>query len=86
MLRLAREFSEADKAGVMDAYMDAAREVCASNSVAVCDCYEIWMRMERNKVDTAALLCNDLNHPSRELAWLAASELVKTLLGGGGSD
>ena len=66
--------------GVLDAYIDAARALCAEHGVPVCDCYAIWKRLHALGVDTNALLSNQINHPTREMNWLFACELAKCIL------
>ena len=66
--------------GVMDTYMDAAREVCKEYNVRVCDCYRKWKLLAESGVDTTSLLCNHINHPSREMSWLFAVSLVETMM------
>lgn len=78
---LAVETARLQNEGVMDAYMDAARELCKKEGVPVCDCYATWKRMYKHGVDTTALLSNGLNHPIREMHYLFAWELVNTILG-----
>lgn len=78
---LAEETARLQNEGVLDAYVDAAKEICKSEGVAVCDCYATWKRMYRQGVDTTALLSNGINHPIRELHYLFAWELVNTILG-----
>ena len=68
------------KDGIMDIFMDAAREVCAKNKVPVCDCYAKWKLMADNGVDTTELLSNKLNHPSRDMNWLFAVSLLETMM------
>ena len=67
-------------AGVLDAYIDAARALCAELGVPVCDCYAIWKKLNQLGVDTNALLSNQINHPTREMNWLFAFELTKCIL------
>ncbi len=65
--------------GIMDAYMNAAIDVCQKNGVAVCDCYKKWKIMEGCGVDISNLLANHINHPIKELHWLFAVSLVETM-------
>ena len=65
--------------GLFDAYMEAAREVCKEEGIKVCDCYAIWKQMYASGVDVTALLSNCINHPTREMHYLFAWELVKMI-------
>ena len=78
-VRLAEQFAEIMENGTLDAYMDAARAVARETDTPLCDVYRMWQTMEKAGVDTTELLANSLNHPTRELHWLFADELVKTM-------
>lgn len=65
--------------GVFDAHIERARETCREKNVPVCDCYAIWKALDANGVNVTSLLCNAVNHPSREMHKLFAAELIKTL-------
>ncbi|MBQ3134838.1 MAG: hypothetical protein IJB75_03380 [Oscillospiraceae bacterium] len=73
-------FAERQLNGEFDAYIDAARQVCREENVILCDCYAIWKNMYEKGVDTSALLCNGLNHPTRKMHELFAWQLVHTIL------
>ncbi len=65
--------------GMMDAYMDAARELCREMDIKVCDCYKKWKTLNEAGVNTTELLANKINHPSKEMNWLFAYSLVETM-------
>lgn len=65
--------------GLFDRYIEGAKKVCKEQNIPVCDCYSIWKKMYECGVDTTELLCNGLNHPSRKMHYLFATELVKTI-------
>jgi len=67
--------------GIFDAYIDAAKEVCAKKEVTVCDCYAKWKRLASLGINVTELLSNKINHPTREMNWLFAYSLVETILG-----
>lgn len=77
---LADIFAKCQLEGVFDAYMDAAREACKEEGITICDCYAIWKLMHENGVDINRLLSNGLNHPVREMCYMFAWELVKTII------
>lgn len=77
---LAEIFAKRQTEGVFDAYMEAARAVCAEENIALCDCYAIWKKMYECGVDTTNLLSNGLNHPVRKMHDLFAWQLIHTLL------
>jgi lysophospholipase L1-like esterase len=66
----------------LDLHIEKARELCAELNVPVCDCYALWKQMAAAGVDTTSLLSNDINHPSREMHYMFAYELVKLILRG----
>ncbi|MBQ3221674.1 MAG: GDSL family lipase [Clostridia bacterium] len=66
--------------GVLKAYFEKAREVCAKYGVKVCDLYPVWERMEKLGIDVTELLANKLNHPIREIHYYMAIKLIETML------
>lgn len=66
--------------GTFDRYMDAARAVCAQESVPVCDVYRKWKQLAHCGVDTTELLSNQINHPIPSVHWLFAASLTETIL------
>ena len=79
---LATEMCTPELTETMDLYMDKARELCSELNVPVCDCYDLWKKMSKAGVDVTSLLSNDINHPTRDMHYLFAIELVKVMLGG----
>ena len=77
---LADVFAQRQESGLIDRYVDAARQVCAEEQVKVCDCYKIWKQFYVSGADTTSLLSNGLNHPIREAHTFMAWEIVKTIL------
>ncbi|HBP38631.1 MAG TPA: GDSL family lipase [Clostridiales bacterium] len=72
--------AELQNNGVMDAYMDAARKLCADQGIPVCDCYAKWRKLYQAGVDTTKLLANHINHPTREMHLLFAAALFDLIL------
>ncbi len=66
--------------GIMDAYMETARKVCGEMNIPVCDCYAKWKLLYENGVDVTELLSNKINHPTREMNWMFAMNLVETMM------
>lgn len=65
--------------GWLDKYIESAKMICAEENVPVCDCYEMWKNMQKCGVDITSLLSNKINHPTKEMHWMFAYELVKTM-------
>jgi len=80
--QVAEQMAEIQRKGIMDLYMDTAREICQEYGVKLCDCYNKWKVMANNGVDTTALLSNHINHPKREMSWLFAYSLVEIMMEG----
>lgn len=78
--KLAENFAERMKNGVMDEYVFAAKSVAEHNGVTVCDCYALWKAMVNSGVNVTELLANKLNHPDKDMHNLFAYELVKTII------
>ena len=78
----AKKTAKNQNEGKMDAFMDAAREVCTEYNVPICDCYSKWKKMAELGVDTTHLLDNYINHPTREMHVFFADCLFDTLIFG----
>ena len=77
--KIAGMFMDIQNNGIMDQYMETARETCKKHAVPVCDCYAKWKKLQDWGADITALLSNYLNHPIRELHYLFASSLFETI-------
>ena len=77
--KTALQVAENEKAGWLKKYTDAAREVCRKEQVPVCDCQKLWETLKAADVDINRLLANRINHPTADMHWMFAYELVKTM-------
>ena len=78
--QIAEDTAGRQSSGKLSRYLDAARALCRRMDVPVCDCHALWEKMRKNGVDTTDLLANRINHPTREMHWLFAAELLRTIL------
>ena len=78
-VKIAEDFTKVQLGGMLDRYMDAARDVCSEENVKICDCYKIWKSFYEGGVNITEILSNKLNHPIRELHWIFAHELLKVM-------
>ena len=78
--KFAGKIAERQNAGVLDAYVDAAKKVAEELEIPVCDVYAKWKRMAALGVDTTDLLSNYINHPTREMNRLFAYSLIETMM------
>ena len=65
--------------GKLKMFFEEGKEVARRCGVTVCDVHSLWETMAQNGVSTTDLLSNNINHPIREMNWLFAMELVKTM-------
>lgn len=77
---IASYFADRMKSGLMDKYVASGIAAAEANGVTVCDCYSLWIAMQNGGVNVTELLANKLNHPDKEMHYLFAYELVKTML------
>ncbi len=77
--QVATDVTRVQNAGVLDAYMEAAKQVALAEGAKVCDCYSDWKTLAAAGVDTTFLLSNNINHPTREMHWMFAWKLVQTI-------
>ncbi len=75
-----RKVVECQTSGIFDTFVEAAKETCKNHGVKVCDCYSVWKKFSENGVDTTKLLINRINHPTENMHWLFAYELLKTIM------
>lgn len=80
-LAYAHKTAERQNRGLLDKYMDAAKEVASSMGVPVADCYAEWKKLYELGVDTTLLLANKINHPTREMHKLFAQKIFDIILG-----
>ncbi len=61
-------------------YVELAKATAKAHGVPVCDVYDTWRQMQAYGVDITELLANKLNHPTREMHWLIAYQLLQTMM------
>lgn len=75
LVKTAEDCASCQNSGEMDVLIKLGMETAQKHGISVCDCYSVWNRMEEVGIDTTALLCNHINHPSRQLHRLFAEML-----------
>ena len=79
LAKIAAKTAEIQSSGLMDRYMQAARDAAASENVVLVDAYDRWCKLHDAGVDTTALLANHVNHPSRQMHQLFADALFEAM-------
>lgn len=77
---VAEKCAKRQNEGILDLYVEAAKEIAASHGAAICDCYAKWKALNANGVNTTRLLANYINHPTREMNKLFAVSLLETMM------
>lgn len=72
---MAGDCADCQNSGVLDAYTETLRELSSAYGFFFADAYAEWKRLDGYGIDTTALLCNHLNHPSRRMHRLFADVL-----------
>lgn len=67
--------------GAVDKFFEDELEFAKNENVDVIDVYSIWKKMDKDGIDTTALLINDVNHPNYKMQQLFADEIYKYLFG-----
>ena len=67
--------------GKMDLYINSAITLAKSMGVKVADAYSKWKELSKT-TDTTALLSNYINHPTREMHELFATEIFNAIFDG----
>lgn len=78
--RTAEYVAKVQNSGKLETFLSAGKKIAESMGVTVCDCYSKWKRLYDNGVDITELLANRLNHPTEDMNWLFAINLVETIL------
>ena len=81
MIDLAKQLCERQNTGIMDAYFEKAKEVCALYGGEICDLYSVWKAMFDSGVNVTELLANKLNHPIRDYHYYVAIKLLEKIMG-----
>lgn len=76
---IAAEAAERQNGGVLDRFVDAAREVACDEHVPVADAYAEWKAYARSGVDTTALLSNRINHPTDAMHDIFTQKIIEQL-------
>ena len=79
--KVAGDAAKVQNEGVLDAFVEAARQVAKKRGVPVADAYAVWNRLEELGVDTTAMLSNDINHPTAEAHDIFVQAILGQMLG-----
>ena len=60
-------------------YINEAKKEAKLQNIPICDCNRIWENLVKNGVNVNNLLSNRINHPTKDMHWLFAYELVRTI-------
>ena len=76
----AHKTADMQNSGKMDLFIGKACDLAREMGVTVCDCYSVWKKKSKTE-DTTMMLCNRINHPTREMHNLFAYLLIDTICG-----
>lgn len=80
MIDIAQRKMRIQNDGILDAYLDAGKQVAHTCGATVCDVYAKWKLLEKSGVDITEMLSNKINHPTKEFNWISAFCLVETII------
>lgn len=78
---IAAAAAERQNAGILDRFVDAARETAQSAGIPIADAYVSWQKYSQNGVDTTQLLANHINHPLPDMHDIFAARIVDVIMG-----
>ena len=81
LIGIARHCADVQNGGILDRYVEAARDEARARGLPVADAYAAWERMHRAGVDTTMLLSNGINHPTPDMHDLFAALILDQMLG-----
>ena len=64
--------------GKLELFVENAKILAKELGVLVCDCYADWKELSKT-TDITQLLCNRINHPTKEMHELFANRLMQTI-------
>ncbi|MBE6701826.1 MAG: GDSL family lipase [Ruminococcaceae bacterium] len=79
-LEYAAKTAKMQNEGKMDLYIESACRLAREMGVVVCDCYAQWKELSKTE-DTTKMLCNRINHPTKEMHRLFADMLFDAVFG-----
>lgn len=79
LLETAADFAAVQNDGTFDDYMEIVREEVKNYGIYLVDAYRIWKKLDQYGIDTSLLLCNFINHPSREMHHLFKDLLLECI-------
>lgn len=77
---IAKEAAVVQNTGILTRYVETAKKAASDMGVPVADAYGVWQTLDKNGVDTDALLSNNINHPTKEMHEVFAQELMRVIL------
>ena len=75
----AHKTADCMQSGLMDRYIEAAKQTASERKVKVADAYAKWKALAGYRFDTTRLLANGINHPTRAMHRLFAETLFDTI-------
>lgn len=79
-IRIARDAAAVQNTGILERYVQAAKEEAGKLGVCVADAYGVWKALSENGVDTDGMLSNHINHPTKEAHGIFVNEIMNALL------
>ena len=71
---------KAQTGGMLEKYLDRAKQVAKECNVPVCDVYDKWKKLYAHGASITDYLSNSINHPSKEMHWMFAWSLLDTII------
>lgn len=83
LVGMAYDCADCENSGFFSRYVERGKEVASEYGFYVADVYAEWKKMQSYGIDTTALLCNHINHPSRRMHKLYADVLFEVIVQNG---
>ena len=80
LIETAIKCAQVQNSGMLEKFLEGAKQVAKQNGVRVCDCHAKWKALYESGADVTDLLANKINHPTREMHDLFAFSLVETMM------
>ncbi len=79
LVNMAKDCADCQNSGVLDTYTEIVSRLAKEYGFYFVDAYAVWKKLDSYGIDTTALLCNHINHPSRKMHNLFADMLFDAI-------
>lgn len=80
LVKMAYDCADCENSGIFSSIAEKGKEIAKEYGFYIADAYAEWKKLQSYGIDTTALLCNHINHPSRAMHNLFADVLFDCIV------